>query len=127
MIPYSDHHAHKPHGAGLRREDRYDYDSDSESYHSSDDREREQAKLRNRKLLYTGLACVATIAAGNNIYQSTKAHHARRKQVEEGKLEMGEAMKMRRKALVLDLASVGVAAVGLNNVRMGWNRVQALK
>ena len=37
-----------------------------------------------------------------------------------------EAMRLRKKALMLDVLSVGVAAVGINNVRMGWKRVESL-
>ena len=36
-----------------------------------------------------------------------------------------EAMRARKKALMLDVLSVGVVAVGLNNVRMGWKRVES--
>ena len=36
-------------------------------------------------------------------------------------------MKLRKKALILDVLSVGVAAVGVNNVRMGWNRVESMR
>ncbi|KAK0516457.1 hypothetical protein JMJ35_001060 [Cladonia borealis] len=110
------------------RRDTHDYDSDSDgdAYHSSDEERRKREKLRNKKLLYVGLACVTTIAAGNNIYQSTKAHHARRRYVEQGQMSEAEALRLRKKALMLDVLSVGVAAVGVNNVRMGWNRVESL-
>lgn len=97
---------------------------DEDAYLSSDEEREKQAKARNKKLLYTGLACVATIAAGNNIYQNTKAHHARRKEVEEGEMCMSEEKRLRTKALLMDLFSVGVVAVGINNVRMGWKRAQ---
>ena len=37
-----------------------------------------------------------------------------------------EAIRARNKAVMLDVLSVGVAAVGLNNVRMGWKKVESL-
>ena len=37
-----------------------------------------------------------------------------------------EAMRAEQKARMLDVLSVGVAAVGLNNVRMGWKKVESL-
>ena len=83
-------------------------------------------KLRNKKLLYVGLACVTTLAAGNNIYQTTKAHHARRRDVEQGEMSHAEAERLRKKAFMLDVLSVGVAAVGVNNARMGWKKVETL-
>ena len=126
MIP--DDLALKPYGAGLRRDDRYDYDgnSDSDSDLSADETYEQERKMRNKKLLTVGLACITTIAAGNNIIQSTAAHHARRKLIEEGEMSMGESIKLRRRALVLDLVRVGVAAVGINNARNGWKKVDSL-
>ena len=35
-------------------------------------------------------------------------------------------MRLRKKALLLDALSVGVVAVGLNNVRMGWKKVESM-
>lgn len=132
MIPYpSDLHL-KPYGAGSRRNDRHDnnYDYSSDSSSDSDlsvgEAYKQERKMRNKKLLTIGLACITTIAAGNNIIQSTAAHHARQKLIEEGEMSMGESMKLRRRALMLDLIGVGVAAVGLNNARNGWKRVDGL-
>ena len=127
IVPVSNVHDDYTHRGARGRKDTHDYDTDSDSdaYHSSDDERREQEKLRNKKLLYVGLACVTTLAAGNNIYQSTKAHHARRRCVEEGEMSHSEAIRARKKALMLDVLSVGVVAVGLNNVRMGWKRVES--
>lgn len=99
---------------------------EEDAYLSSEEDWEKLTKARNRKLLYTGLACVATIAAGNNIYQNTKAHHLRRREVEDGEMCMSEEKRLRTKALMMDLFSVGVVAVGINNVRMGWKRVQNL-
>ena len=128
MIPYPDDLALKPYGAGLRWDDRYDYDSDSstDSSLSANEAYEQERKMRNKKLLNVGLAYITTIAAGNNIIQSMAAHHARRELIEEGEMSMGESMKLRRRALMLDLIGVGVAAVGINNARNGWKKVDSL-
>lgn len=102
-------------------------DSDLDSDYSSSEEFEKRAKHRNRKLLYTGLACVTTVAAANNIYQNTKAHHARRKQVREGEMCTSEVKRLKNKALLMDLFTVGVIGVGINNCRMGWKRVEAIK
>lgn len=112
-------HPHRAKGKSQRKPT-----NDEDPYLSSDEEREKQTKARNKKLLYTGLACVATIAAGNNIYQNTKAHHVRRKEVEEGEMCTSEEKRLRTKALMMDLFSLGVVAVGINNVRMGWKRVQ---
>ena len=130
MIPYPDDLALKPYGADLRRDDRYNYDSDSDSSTdsslSADKAYEQERKMRNMKLLNVGLACITTIAAGNNIIQSMAAHHARRKLIEEGEMSMDEWMKLRRRALMLDLIGMGVAAVGINNARKGWKKVESV-
>lgn len=102
---------------------RYDSDSDSSS---SDDNggKKSQPKPPPKKILYTGLACVATIAAANNIYQSAKAHHTRQKELEEGEITSAEAQKKKMQARKMDLISLGVAAVGAYNVRNGWRRAE---
>ena len=38
-----------------------------------------------------------------------------------------EMKRLKNKALMMDLFTVGVAAVGINNARMGWKRVEAIK
>ena len=87
----------------------------------------ELRKRRNEKLLAASMACITTVAAANNIYQSTKAHETRRKDVREGKLSVEEAYQKRRKHAMLDLFSIGVAAVGINNARIGWKRLENCK
>ncbi|KAL8829333.1 MAG: hypothetical protein Q9170_006217 [Blastenia crenularia] len=101
-----------------------DSDSDTNSIISSDE-ERERSKARNKTLLAACLATVTTIAAGNNIYQSTKAHQARKEQLEQGELTRYEAGEMKKKGTKLDLISLGVAAVCLNNAKNGWKRMES--
>lgn len=100
------------------------YDSDSDSSSSDDDGKKAQPKPAPKQILYTGLACVATIAAANNIYQSAKAHHTRQKELEEGEISSAEAQKLKKQARKMDLISLGVAAVGAYNVRNGWKRAE---
>ena len=102
-----------------RLEDELDY--------STEEEERKLKKHRNKQLLYTGLAGITTIAASNNIYQSTKAHKARRQAVEEGRMCSSEAKRMRNKAIMMDLFSVGVAAIGVNNAVNGWKKMGAVR
>ena len=84
-------------------------------------------KRRNKQLLYTGLAGVTTVAAANNIYQSSKAHRARQQAVRDGVMCRAEARHARNKALALDLAAVGIAAIGVNNAVNGWKKTNALR
>ncbi|CAD6565166.1 MAG: hypothetical protein ASARMPREDX12_005726 [Alectoria sarmentosa] len=109
---------------GPRRPSRR-YDSDSDSSLSDDNGgKKPQPKPPPKEILYTGLACVATIAAANNIYQSAKAHHTRQKELEEGEITSAEAQKKKMQARKMDLISLGIAAVGAYNVRNGWRRAE---
>ena len=101
------------------------YDGDSDSYSDDDGKKKSPPKPAPKQLLYTGLACVATIAAANNIYQSAKAHHTRQKELEEGEISSAEAQKLKMQARKMDLISLGVAAVGAYNVRNGWRRAES--
>ncbi|KAI4131944.1 MAG: hypothetical protein LQ341_006322 [Variospora aurantia] len=99
-------------------------DSDTDSIISSDE-ERQRSKARKQTLLAACLATVTSIAAGNNIYQSTKAHAARKRQLQNGKLSDYEAAELKRKGRKMDLILLGVAAVCLNNAKNGWRRMEA--
>ena len=99
-----------------------DYDSDM---YDSEAERRKERKARNRKFLYGGLATATTIAAANNIYQSTKQHEQRVKELSQGKMTLEQADKAKNKAILLDLVSVGVAAVCVNNARKGWMSAHA--
>lgn len=84
-------------------------------------------KMRNKTLLYAGLACVTTVAASNNIYQSTKAHMGRHYEMKRGTMDAEAARKARRKGLKMDLLSLGVGAICINNAFKGWGRYEGLK
>lgn len=104
---------------------RYASDGNSSSSDDDDDgNKKAQPKPPPKHLLYTGLACVATVAALNNVYQSAKAHHTRQRELEEGEISNAEALKLKRQARKADLISLGVAAVGAYNVRNGWRRAE---
>ncbi len=100
------------------------YDSESESSSDDEGGKKLQPKPPPKQILYTGLACVATVAAVNNVYQAAKAHHARKREIE-GEISSEEARKLKEKARNADLLSLGVAAVGAYNVRNGWRRAEA--
>ena len=100
---------------------------DEDPYFDSADEAERQKKARNKQLLYTGLAAVTTIAATNNIYQSTKAHKAREIEVREGVMCESEAKRKRNKALAMDLFSVGVGAICVNNAVNGWKKTKAMR
>ena len=107
---------------------RYDSGSDSSSDDDDDDggggKKKAQPKPPPKHILYTGLACVATLAAANNIYQSAKAHHTRQRELDKGEISSAEAQKLKTQARKMDLISLGVAAVGAYNVRNGWRRAE---
>ncbi|KAI4201592.1 MAG: hypothetical protein LQ346_002129 [Caloplaca aetnensis] len=103
-----------------------DSDSDTDSIVSSD-AERERSKARNKTLLAACLATVTTVAAGNNIYRSTRAHAARKKQLQDGNLSEHEARAFKKKGTKMDLISLGVAAICLNNAKNGWKRLEGLQ
>ena len=103
---------------------RYHSDGDDSSSSDDDSGKKAQPKPPPKQILYTGLACVATLAAANNIYQSAKAHHVRKKELEEGEITPVEAQKLKMQARKMDLISLGVAAVGAYNVKNGWKRAE---
>ncbi|KAL8806319.1 MAG: hypothetical protein Q9223_004806 [Gallowayella weberi] len=100
-----------------------DSDRDSDSDFSSKE-ERDIANARKRTLLYTGLATVTTIGALNGLYQSTKLHQARKKQMREGTLSDFEAEELKKEHRKRDLISLGLAAVSYYNTRNGWRRMK---
>ena len=95
--------------------------------YTAGDETRDMKSRRNKQLLYNGLAGVTTIAAANNIYQSSKAHRARQQAVRDGVMCKAEARHARNKALALDVAAVGIAAIGVNNAVNGWKKTNALR
>ncbi|KAL8873521.1 MAG: hypothetical protein Q9174_001027 [Haloplaca sp. 1 TL-2023] len=110
-----------------RRHSKYDdsdSDSTSDSGSSSDEERRRKLSTRKKTLLTACLATITTIGAGNNIYQSSKAHQIRKKQMEDGKLSHHEVEELKRKGRKMDLISLGIGGVCLYNARMGWKRME---
>lgn len=114
-----------------RRHSRYSDSSDGESDSVSDsdsgfwsEAERQTSAARNKKLLYTGLATVTSIGAVNGLYQSTKAHQQRTRQLREGTLSTSEAADLKREHWKRGLISAGLIAVSLYNTRLGWQRMK---
>jgi hypothetical protein len=70
-------------------------------------------KMRGKQILTAGLATVATIHAAHNVYQSFEKREARQKAVAEGQMTHEEARKLKSKAQLQDLASMGIAALGI--------------
>ncbi|KAL2067034.1 hypothetical protein VTL71DRAFT_1458 [Oculimacula yallundae] len=87
-------------------------DSDSSLGSSSGDEKRIK-KMKGKQLLTAGLATVATIHAAHNVYQSMEKRDARHKAVAEGDMTPEEARKLKAKATLQDVASVGIAALGI--------------
>ena len=110
-------------GGGRRKKDHRNRDiaegkrapySDSESsLGSSSGDEKRIKKMKGKQLLTAGLATVATIHAAHNVYQSMEKRDARRKAVAEGDMTPEEARKLKAKATLQDVASVGIAALGI--------------
>ena len=98
-----DHHSN----SGSSSEDTDHYDSDKE--------EKKRRKLRNKTLLTGGLATVATIHAVANVHGSMEKGKERHRKLAEGKITEEQASKQKRKALLQDAASVGIAAIGLKS------------
>ncbi|KAI1115401.1 hypothetical protein F5Y14DRAFT_440686 [Nemania sp. NC0429] len=79
----------------------------------SDTDRKTTGKMRRKQLVSAGLATIATVHAANSVYQSMKAGKARHKAVQQGKLSPQEDKKLKRKAIMQDAASVGLAALGI--------------
>ncbi|KAL8849963.1 MAG: hypothetical protein Q9221_005069 [Calogaya cf. arnoldii] len=112
-----------------RRHSRYSDSSDSESDSDSDDEfwheaDRQTSAARNKKLLYTGLAAVSSIGAVNGLYQSTKAHQQRARELREGTLSKSEAAELKKQHWKRGLISAGLIGVSLYNTRLGWQRMK---
>ena len=107
-------------------------ESETDSGYDSEAHEREKRAARNKKILYTGLATITTVAAANGIYQNSKGFHGRRNAMKEaaekGELEDEEERRRRRKKhLMMDAFGLLVMGVGVNNVRVGWQRREEKK
>ena len=108
---------------GPRRTGDPDTDSDSDLGSSSED-EKETKKGRKKMLITGGLASVATIHAAHSVYQSMEKREARKQAYKEGDISKDEAKKMRNKNRFQDVASIGIAALGLKGAYSEWNEMK---
>lgn len=97
--------------------------SDSELGSSSGD-EKARKKMKGKQLLTAGLATVATIHAAHNVYASMEKRQARHKAVQEGEMSPEEAKKLKTKATMQDVASIGIAALGIKGAISEWKEMQ---
>jgi len=70
------------------------------------------------------LATVATIHAAHNVYASMEKRKARQKAVAEGEMSPEEAKKLKSKATMQDMASIGIAALGIKGAVSEWKEMQ---
>ncbi|PYI12615.1 hypothetical protein BO78DRAFT_392460 [Aspergillus sclerotiicarbonarius CBS 121057] len=106
-----------PHG------DRHSEDSDSD-LGSSTDEENQQKKLTRKTLVKTGLAAVATIHAAHSLHESMEKHKKRAEMVREGEITPEEARRRRLKGQLGDVASVGLAALGIKGAVGEWKHAE---
>lgn len=97
-------------------------ESDSDLGDSSDEK-KTQKKMRRDMLLTSGLATVATIHAGHSVYGSVNKRRQRMAQLKSGEISAEEARSQRMKANVLDVASIGLAALGIKGAYGEWKEV----
>ncbi|CAK7235958.1 hypothetical protein SBRCBS47491_009473 [Sporothrix bragantina] len=109
---YDDRSSNRRRGGGSSRNKGGSSDSESDLGSSSGD-EKKAKKMKGKQIITTGLAAVATIHAAHNVYQSMEKRRSRQKAVREGRLSAEEANKLKKKALLQDAASVGIAALGI--------------
>lgn len=84
------------------------------------DEERTSKKLRKRELASTGFATLATVHAGHHIARSLRRRKARNKKLREGEISSQEAHKERVKNNLKDVASLGIAGLGIKNAIEEW-------
>ncbi|RAH60956.1 hypothetical protein BO85DRAFT_446101 [Aspergillus piperis CBS 112811] len=106
-----------PHGDGQSEE------SDSD-LGSSTDEEHQRKKLTRKTLVKSGLAAVATIHAAHSLHESMEKHKKRAELVREGELSPEEARRLRIKGQLGDVASVGLAALGIKGAIGEWKHVE---
>ncbi|OKL58883.1 hypothetical protein UA08_05460 [Talaromyces atroroseus] len=100
-----------------------DCDSDSD-LGSSDDEKREKNKMLRKELITGGLATVATIHAAHSVMKNIEAQKKRREAVREGEITKEQERKMQWKADLQNVASIGLAALGIKGAVGEWKEVQ---
>jgi len=88
------------------------------------DEEKEKKKSHKKSLVTAGLATVATIHAAHNVYQSVEKRNARREALKEGDITPEQARRQKNKARLQDVASVGIAALGVKGAYSEWKEMK---
>ncbi|KAI2812013.1 hypothetical protein CBS115989_10874 [Aspergillus niger] len=110
----------RAHGGRSSRRDVY---SDDELSKITDE-EHQRKKLTRKTLVKSGLAAVATIHAAHSLHESMEKHKKRAEMVREGELSPEEARRLRIKGQLGDVASVGLAALGIKGAIGEWKHVE---
>lgn len=111
-------------GGGERRGGSSSSSSSSDEDMSSGEEDRRCKKMRGKEFLTAGLATVATIHAGHELYESVEKAKKRHKEVRQGTMSAQEARKLKSKALFQDAASVGIAALGIKGAMSEWKEMK---
>ena len=99
-------------------------DCDSDSDLDSDDERREKKKMFRKELITSGLATVATIHAAHGVMKNLEAQKKRHEAVKSGAISKQQERTMQRKADMKNLASIGLAALGIKGAIGEWKEVQ---
>ncbi|KUL91236.1 hypothetical protein ZTR_01551 [Talaromyces verruculosus] len=99
-------------------------DCDSDSDLNSDDEKREKKKMLRKELITSGLATVATIHAAHGVIKNVEAQKKRHEAVKSGAISKEQERTMQRKADLKNLASIGLAALGIKGAIGEWKEVQ---
>ena len=98
--------------------------TDTSSVCSSSEDERRIKKMKGKEYLTAGLAAVATIHAAKGVFSSMEARDKRHEELWKGEITPEEARKKRNKARLQDVASIGIAALGIKGAYSEWKEVQ---
>lgn len=98
-------------------------DSDSD-LGSSEDERKQKKKMVRTEMLTTGLATVATIHAAHSVIKGIEGRKKRQEELRQGKITPEEARKKRLKSTAIDVASVGLAALGIKGAVGEWKEVR---
>lgn len=98
--------------------------SSSEDDKSSSEEERERKSMGRRQLVTAGLASVATIHAAHSVYQSYEGRKKHLAEVKAGEMTPAEAKKKKNRARLQEVASVGIAAIGIKGAYGEWKEMK---
>ncbi|KAL4893928.1 hypothetical protein BDV59DRAFT_18689 [Aspergillus ambiguus] len=87
---------------------------------NSTDEDRRHRKLTRDTLVASGLATVATIHAAHGLHESMEKHKRTAQMLREGDISPDEARRRRLKGNLSDVASVGLAALGVKGAVAQW-------